>query len=353
MDLNDNEKIKLFKDVFSPKTGEKVLFLIDIPHDNIADNHIWKDRRSMADDWFNTFVDMGKKEKFLVDKIEYKATGVHNSPIPSEILDISKKYNLLLAMTEFSGSSSFLKLRNKKNLNIRCASMPTIEKRMENTAIKADYEKVKIYADNISKLLTKAIGAEVIFSTQDYLYIDLRNRIGFADGGDCTKSGQFINFPSGEGCIAPYEAVDDEIKEFGKSKTEGILPDNQHKNLLKYKVKNNKIVEVIGEGKDFEKMKKFFDENETHRNIAELGIGCNPKAVVTGNILEDEKVSGLHIAYGMSTQLGGKVESDMHQDICFPKGSEAAAKSLKLINEDGTKIELIKDSKLKYDLINK
>jgi len=51
-------------------------------------------------------------------------------------------------------------------------------------------------------------------------------------------------------------------------------------------------------------MRIFFAENDTRRNIAELGIGCNPKAVITGNILEDEKV-GLHIAYGMSSHLGG------------------------------------------------
>ena len=55
----------------------------------------------------------------------------------------------------------------------------------------------------------------------------------------------------------------------------------------------------------------FFNENKSRRNIAELGIGCNPWAVVTGNSLEDEKV-GLHIAYELSSHLGGKIKSDMH-----------------------------------------
>ena len=30
--------MKMFNDVFAPKSGEKVLFLIDTPHDNIKDN---------------------------------------------------------------------------------------------------------------------------------------------------------------------------------------------------------------------------------------------------------------------------------------------------------------------------
>ena len=98
-------------------------------------------------------------------------------------------------------------------------------------------------------------------------------------------------------------------------------------------------------------MSKFFSENESRRNITELGIGCNRKAIVTGNILEDEKVGGLHIAYGTSTHLHGKVKSDVHQDICYPKGAPIEATTLTLISKDGTKTEMIKDSMLRYDLL--
>ena len=97
-------------------------------------------------------------------------------------------------------------------------------------------------------------------------------------------------------------------------------------------------------------MKKFFDENETRRNVAELGIGCNPKAVVIGKILEDEKV-GLHIAYGKSTHLGGKVDSDMHLDIVHTKGCPVEGTTLTLDNLDGSKTELIKNAMLQYELL--
>ena len=106
-----------------------------------------------------------------------------------------------------------------------------------------------------------------------------------------------------------------------------------------------------GEGKKADEMRAYFKENDTRRNIAELGIGCNPKAVVTGSVLEDEKVGGLHIAYGLSSHLGGKVNSDVHQDICYPKGAPIEAKTLTLIHKDGSKTELIKDAMLRYDLL--
>lgn len=344
------EKIKMFKDVFAPKVGEKVLFLTDIPHRNLEDNDKWADRRKMAKEWYQTFEEMGNETGFSVSWMEYKATGMHNTPIPEEVIEAVRKSDLVIAMTEFSGTSSILPICRAEGSTTRGASMPGVERRMENTAFKANYQDVKKYAIAIEKMLNKAVGAEVLFSTGDSLYIDLRNRIAHADTGDCTEFGQGINFPSGEAYKAPYEAATDEVEEFGKSKTEGIMPVKYDSELVKYIIKSNKIVEIIGEGEKADEMRGFFEEDDTRRNIAELGIGCNPKAVVTGNILEDEKV-GLHIAYGMSSHLGGKVKSDMHQDIVYVKGCPVEGITLALINADGSKTELIQNAELRYDIL--
>lgn len=348
--MNTKEKIKIFNDVFAPKNGEKVLFLVDIPHNNIEDNFKWKDRRKMAWEWYEIFKDMGKKEGFSVSFNEYEATGLHNSPVPQKILNIAKKADIVLVMTEFSATSSFVTAFRHKDSTTRGASMPMVERRMEDTAFKADYSLVQKYAVSIKKMLNNAIFAEVIFSTGENLFLDLRNRIALSDKGECVKPGQFINFPSGEACKVPYEAVSNEKEKFGESKTEGILPVAYDKDIIKFVVKNNSIIEVIGKSIKAQKMRDFFNENPTRANIAEIGIGCNPKAVITGNVLEDEKV-GLHIAYGMSSHLGGKIKSDTHQDICYSKGCPIEGITLTLINKDGSKIELIQNSMLRYDLL--
>jgi leucyl aminopeptidase (aminopeptidase T) len=344
-------KIKMFKDVFAPKSGEKILFLVDTPHDNIHDNEAWQERRAMTQDWYTTFKEMGATEDFTVEMREYPATGTHNSPIPQEILDAARQVNLVIAMTEFSASSSLKPICNKEDTITRGASMPSVEKRMEQTAFTANYADVQRYATAIKHMLNEAVAADVSFSTGDSLHIDLRNRGGLADGGSCSKTGQFINFPSGEGYIAPYEAAPEEATQYGASKTEGIWPVDYEGEQVKYVVKHNRIVEIIGDGPKADEMRRFFAENETRKNVAELGIGCNPKAVVTGNVLEDEKVGGLHIAYGMSSHLGGTVDSDMHQDICYPKHAPIEATSLRLINRNGTTTELIQDAELRYELL--
>ena len=348
--MKHEERIKMFKDVFAPKPGEKVLFLIDMPHDNIKDSDMWKERREMAQEWYNIFKEMGAEAGFSVNIMEYESTGMDNAPIPQGIIDAACKSNLVIAMTEFSASSSLLSICYAEESITRCCSMPGVEKRMEKTAFKTNYAKVQMYASAIERMLNDAAGAEVSFSTGDNLYIDLRNRVAESESRDCTETGQFINLPSGEGCIAPYEGTTEEINEFGESKTEGIWPVSYDGELVKYIIKNNRIVEIIGDGKKADEMRSFFAENDTRRNIAELGIGCNPKAIVTGNVLEDEKV-GLHIAYGMSSHLGGKVKSDMHLDVCYSKGCPVEGTTLTLINKDDSKIELIRDAMLRYDLL--
>ena len=346
--MRPEERIKLFKDVFAPKSGEKILFLVDIPHDDIGDSAAWRDRREMAQEWYSTFREMGAEVGFSVVMLEYDATG--QSSIPQEVVDAVRKSNLVIAMTEFSASSSLVPICLAEESITRCASMPTVERRMEETAFRANYAEVQVYATAIERMLNNAIAAEVLFSTGDALYVDLRSRVAKSESGDCSIKGQFINFPSGEGWKAPYEATSEESCKFGESKTEGILPVSYNEEIVKYVIKNNRIVKIIGNSRKAEEMRIFFSENDTRRNIAELGIGCNPKAVITGNILEDEKV-GLHIAYGMSSHLGGKVKSDVHQDICYSKGCPIEGTMLTLVNSDGSKTELIRDAMLRYDLL--
>jgi leucyl aminopeptidase (aminopeptidase T) len=59
-------------------------------------------------------------------------------------------------------------------------------------------------------------------------------------------------------------------------------------------------------------------------NVAELGIGTNEKAKLTGNILEDEKILGTcHVAFGASAAIGGRIQVPVHLDCVVLKPTVA------------------------------
>jgi len=106
----------------------------------------------------------------------------------------------------------------------------------------------------------------------------------------------------------------------------------------------------LGQGPAAARHRKFFEEDPVRGNIAELAFGCNDRAVVTGNVLEDEK-AGFHWAFGRSDHLGGTVGVDafrspatvVHQDIVYAKGSPISISRADLIAADGRRTTVIQD----------
>ncbi|MFA6881907.1 MAG: aminopeptidase, partial [Aminobacterium sp.] len=72
---------------------------------------------------------------------------------------------------------------------------------------------------------------------------------------------------------------------------------------------------VDAQGPERQKLFDLLGDNLLARNVAELGIGTNNKARVTGVILEDEKIYGtVHIALGSNDTFGGTVAAGIHVD---------------------------------------
>ena len=109
-----------------------------------------------------------------------------------------------------------------------------------------------------------------------------------------------------------------------------------------------KIDYVIGDNAEADRLNQYFEVDPARRNIAEVGFGCNPRAIVRGNILEDEK-AGFHVAYGRSDHLGGTVgvsafsrpENVVHQDLVYAPNSPISAERVLLIMDDGSELEII------------
>jgi hypothetical protein len=350
---------KLLIDVFAPQPREKVLVMSDLPHGELTDNEEWEERREMASEWHSVFERLGSRLGFSVHPfLTYAATGASNAPLPQEgemdgqrvrFEDILSDTNIVVALTEYSATAPLIGFTQKLP-SLRAASLPGVMKSMEETALAADYGEVARKSHILAGKLDQAVGARVKFSTGYTFYFDLRNRKADADDGQLhvdKKGMRLINLPSGEAFSAPYEGE----LENQPSRTEGTIPVMYDDELVLFKVRGNRIVEVIGDGPLAAEKRDYFAVDEARRNIAELGLGCNDKAVISGSVLEDEKVLGMHWAYGRSDHLGGAVGvadfSDpghvVHEDTVYAKGGPIEIASLILEYEDGTSEEIIRD----------
>jgi leucyl aminopeptidase (aminopeptidase T) len=223
-----------------------------------------------------------------------------------------------------------------------------VTKDMEQTSLAADYKEVAKRCRELKSILEGAQGIDVVFSTGHTCYFDVRFRECITEDGYLPRNKEgfrLINLPSGETFYATYEGEKGE-----PSLTSGALPIMKNRELVIFEVEENSIVEVIGDGRHADKFKDFFALDAARRNIAECAFGTNPKAVVTGNVLEDEK-AGFHWAYGRSDHIGGitgvnsftSPENVVHFDWVYAKDSPISVTESTAIFEDNKTISIIKN----------
>lgn len=349
-------------DVFEPVAGERAVVVVDRPTRDVPDNDSWRERRAMAAAWRQGLARLGERIGFeTLPVVGFPATGRSGADFPAEgeaadhaipLASILDGSSLLLAMTEFSMTAALCDVcKRRPGAEVfRAASMPGVQRWMEETSLAADYREVARRCRLLKEAFLAADHAEVLFSTGHRCLFDLRHRVCEADDGylhrDKNDDIPVINLPSGETFEVPYEG---EIAG-DTSRTRGELPVHESGETAVFVVEANRIVEVIGTGAVADRYRKFFAEDPIRGNIAEMAFGCNDDARVTGNVLEDEK-AGFHWAYGRSDHLGGKIglaqfrspAHVVHQDIVYAKESPIAVARAELVHPSGRRIPVIRD----------
>lgn len=352
---------KLFVDVFAPRSGDIVTIMYDLPHDEITDTQEWTERRQMASQWCQEIAQFSAKYGVRVNpEVRYDATGAHSRDLPEygscdgnqvRLDDVARDSTIIISMPQFSASAPLIAFTRKYE-NLRVASMPLVSKKMQETGLSADYNKIAETCALLAPLFDQSDGIEVIFSTGDTCYFDKSDhKPAIQDNGRLHPSTdknafRMRNLPSGEVCVAPNENLN--------SKTRGRIPVSYGSEIAVFVVEHNQVTDVLGESPTAIKMRQEFRDEKALRNIAEVAVGCNDKAVVTGNVLEDEK-AGFHWAYGRSDHLGGIIGAKdfsapnkaLHQDIVYAQGNPIVCKRLDFVFPDGTKKTVIQDGVLR------
>jgi leucyl aminopeptidase (aminopeptidase T) len=173
-----------------------------------------------------------------------------------------------------------------------------------------DLEEIRRRGWAIVTALNRGSQVRITCSNGSDLRIGLEGRQGIVDAGELGNRGAFGNLPCGEGFIAPLEGttegtlvIDGSIAEIGLLESPVSLT-----------VREGHLVEASGED-GARLMELLTVHGKDGTNVAELGIGTNEEAILTGNILEDEKILGTcHVAFGASAAIGGTVQVPVHLD---------------------------------------
>ncbi len=193
---------------------------------------------------------------------------------------------------------------------VRVGSLPGVTEEMLARLMTSDLEEIRRRGWAVVTALNRGSQVRITCRHGSDLRIGLEGRLGIVDAGELGNRGAFGNLPCGEGFIAPLEGttegtlvVDGSIAGVGLLDTPVSLT-----------VREGHLVEATG-GDGARLMELLTAHGVDGTNVAELGIGTNEEAILTGNILEDEKILGTcHVAFGASAAIGGTVQVPVHLD---------------------------------------
>ena len=192
----------------------------------------------------------------------------------------------------------------------RVASMPGVTEEMLARVMGADMETLRERSELVRAALSDGAEARITCPRGSDLRLGIEGRTGICDAGDLPERGAFGNLPCGEGYIAPVEGtgegtlvVDGSIAGIGAVATPVSLT-----------VRDGHLTDASGE-EGARLMELLTVHGDGGTNVAELGIGTNEEAILSGEILEDEKILGsAHVAFGASAAIGGTVQVPVHLD---------------------------------------
>jgi leucyl aminopeptidase (aminopeptidase T) len=236
----------------------------------------------------------------------------HGAEPPRTVAEAMATADVLMAPTIQSLSHTAARKRATDN-GARAATLPGVTEEMLARVMSADMEGLRRKGHAVAEALDAASEAVITDANGTDLRLDLSGRDAIPDAGELSEPGAFGNLPCGEAFISPADGTGTLVID-GSLASIGLVDDP-----VELVVEGGHLTSARG-GQGMAFMELLTVHGEDGTNIAELGIGTNEKAILTGEILEDEKIQGTcHVAFGASAGIGGTVQVPVHLDCIVRK----------------------------------
>ncbi|OPY26453.1 MAG: Thermophilic metalloprotease (M29) [Methanocella sp. PtaU1.Bin125] len=303
------------KDCMGAKPGERVLIVTDSL------------RKDLGMPLYDAALQLGCDASYLEMKLHTRS----GEEPPGEVALAMQDTDVAILATRYSLTHTEA-TRNACANGARIGSMPIqsedseLVRRVFSTGgITANLPRMKKMMRNLVEQLESISEIRVTTEQGTDITFELHKGFWMCDTGTVTAGGGLTNLPGGEVLTVPVDASGVAVID-GSFGDYGLL-----KSPLELTIENGYCTGAQGDRAD-DLNELFAKIGPDARNVAELGIGMNPKAQLCGIILEDEKAIGtIHIALGDNANIGGNVHVPIHFDgIVTSPHIEAEGKTIDL-----------------------
>jgi leucyl aminopeptidase (aminopeptidase T) len=191
----------------------------------------------------------------------------------------------------------------------RIGTLPGVTEETLARVMSADTEGLRRKGAAVAAILEGGSEARITCPNGSDLRLNIAGRHAISDDGDLRERGAFGNLPCGEGFISPIETEGD-----GTLIVDGTISGVPKDEVVELRVEGGSLVSASGDP-GARLLETLRGAGTGGTGVAELGIGTNEKAILTGNLIEDEKILGsCHVAFGASAGIGGVVQVPVHID---------------------------------------
>jgi len=186
------------------------------------------------------------------------------------------------------------------NYGIRHGHMVNINREIMLEGMRADFRAVDALSQRLIERARKAPRIKCKTPHGTDFEAELSPKLKWLKTSGIISKDKWGNLPGGEIFTSPMNTngvfiVDGVVGDY-LCERYGDLEDNP----LTIEVENNRIVDLRSENKDLrDEFRAYTSTDENSNRVGEFAIGTNTACThVIGNILQDEKIPGVHIAFG-------------------------------------------------------
>jgi|ERR1051326_339748 leucyl aminopeptidase (aminopeptidase T) len=282
------------RDCMGLQKNENVLIVTDEPLRTIG-YALWQAVRELGND------------VHLVEMLPRKSNGEEPTP---EVAALMKVFDVILCPTSKSLTHTDAR-REASARGGRIATLPGVTEEIMIRCMNADYHRIAERTLRLCEMLDRTEIIRVKAPGGTDITLPKQGRSAHASTGLFREKGQSGNLPTGESYLAPVEGASNGVVVIdGSMAMIGVV-----KEPIRIVVRDGYAGEISGGAEAVRLSQLLEPHGKDARTVAEFGIGTNDKAILSGLILEDEKVMGtIHIAFGDNKSMGGSVRVASHLD---------------------------------------